>query len=302
MTVLRMSLTGSLVILAVLLVRMILKKAPKRWSWALWLIVLFRLLTPFGIPVKVPMPDFSSVSETALIVTEAARTDTESPAATESPDSMVPSPNPAVGAGESSSEVYAPDPAGNLPSDSPSSPAEGGESLPAPSDPPAGADRVSLWDRVLTVAPFVWLAGASVLAGWNLLSYRKLKTRLKEAVPSETEGLYLTDRVDSAFVVGLIRPKIYLPAGLTPVERACVAAHERTHIRRGDPWRRLLFFIALTLHWFNPLVWLAFSLSGRDMAGKSLRRWKNQVSEKPKFRKRERESRQFSLTFTQVCR
>ena len=60
LTVLRMSLTGSAVILAVLLVRLCLKKAPKRWSWALWLIVLFRLLTPFGIPLSVPMPALSA--------------------------------------------------------------------------------------------------------------------------------------------------------------------------------------------------------------------------------------------------
>ncbi len=256
LTVLRMSLTGSLVILGVLLVRLALKKAPKRWTWALWLIVLFRLLTPFGIPLSVPVPDFSPV-------TEAARIDTESSSTAESPDSAVPSSDPMnVG---SASEVYAPDPAGNLPSEPPSSPAEGAESLPAASDPPAEADRNDIWDRVLTAAPFVWLAGAAVLTGWNLASYRSLKTRLSEAVPSGMRNVYLTDRVDSAFVVGLIRPKIYLPTGLTPVERACVAAHERTHIRRGDPWRRLLFFVALTVHWFNPLVWMAFSLSGKDM-------------------------------------
>ena len=259
LTVLRMSLTGSAVILAVLPVRLILKKAPKRWSWALWLIVLFRLLTPFGIPLSVPMPEFSAV-------TEAARTDTEPSAVTGSPDGAFPSSHPADGG--SASEVYAPDPRGKLPENSAASdesPVHDGNSLPAPSGPLSETDRAGLWNRILTVAPFVWLAGAAVLTGWNLASYRSLKTRLAEAVQTDTENLYLTDRVDSAFVVGLIRPKIYLPTGLTPVEQACVAAHERVHIRRGDPWRRLFFFIALTVHWFNPLVWLAFSLSGKDM-------------------------------------
>ena len=67
LTVLRMSITGSLVILAVLPVRLCLKKAPKRWSWALWLIVLFRLLTPFGIPVSVALPDFTAQAEAAPV-------------------------------------------------------------------------------------------------------------------------------------------------------------------------------------------------------------------------------------------
>lgn len=267
LTVLRMSLTGSVVILAVLLVRLCLKKAPKRWSWALWLIVLFRLLTPFGIPLSVPMPALSAG-------TESARMDTEPPTVSESSENAVPSPGPAdpagaddpsVGAGESSVEVYAPDPSVNSSSASGESAVVGGPSLSEAADPIPETESVSLWDRVLTAAPFVWLTGAAVLAGWNLLSYRKLKKRLSEAVPSGGVGLYLTDRVDTAFVVGLIRPRIYLPTGLNPVEQACVAAHERVHIRRLDPWWRFFSFLALTAHWFNPLVWLAFSLSGKDM-------------------------------------
>ncbi|MBE6725822.1 MAG: hypothetical protein E7576_11635 [Ruminococcaceae bacterium] len=260
LTVLRMSATGSAVILAVLLVRLILKKAPKRWSWALWLVVLFRLLTPFGIPLSVSLPELPMGPESAWAGAELS-------AVSESPDSADLSANPSVGAGESSAEVYAPDSAlnGNPPSASGEGVAEGGNSLPASAESAGEDNRVGLWDRVLTAAPFVWLAGAAVMAGWNLASYRMLKARLAEAVSCGAKDVLLTDRVDSAFVVGLIRPRIYLPTGLTPVEQACVAAHERVHIRRGDPWLRLLSFLALTVHWFNPLVWLAFSLSGKDM-------------------------------------
>ena len=260
-TVLRMSLTGSAVILGVLLARLALKKTPKRWSWALWLIVLFRLLTPFGIPLSVPMPDISALPGGTVSASDG----TDSAAVSESPDSAAPSSGPADGAGESSSAVYAPDPSVNSPSASDGTAVVDGGALSGASDPLPEADRADLRDSVLNVLPFVWLAGAAVLAGWNLLSYRILKKRLAEAVPSDARGVYLTDRTDSAFVVGLIRPKIYLPTGLNPVERACVVAHERTHIRRGDPCWRLLSFAALTVHWFNPLVWLAFSLSGRDM-------------------------------------
>ncbi len=208
MTVLRMSLTGSLVILAVLLVRMILKKAPKRWSWALWLIVLFRLLTPFGIPLSVPMPKLAALSGGTGSVLDS----TETPAS--SPDAVLPSLGPAVGTGESTAAVYAPDPSVNSPSASGGEADDGGISLPSPAEEDRGNDRADLRDRVLTVLPFVWLAGAAALAGGNLASYGILKKRLAEAVPSDARGVYLTDRTDSAFVVGLIRPKIYLTGSI----------------------------------------------------------------------------------------
>ena len=70
------------------------------------------------------------------------------------------------------------------------------------------------------------------MAGWNLAAYRLLNKRLAEAVPTGNGEVYETDRMDSAFVVGLVRPKIYLPAGLDTVEQACVIEHERAHIRR----------------------------------------------------------------------
>ena len=78
-------------------------------------------------------------------------------------------------------------------------------------------------------------------------------------------NIYLADHLETAFVLGLARPKIYLPSSLSQQEQDCILAHEQTHIRRGDPWWKALAFLALTVHWFNPLVWLAFVSFGKDM-------------------------------------
>ena len=255
-----MSLTGAIAILAVLLIRLLLKKAPKRWSWLLWAVVLFRLLTPFGIPMEVSLP-FEDRPKFQLQETSQSAWNSAEPSYVSEPsEGTVSHAAPAVGAGGSASEVYAPDPAAARPSAS-----EGGEnSSSVLAESAEGKGRAGFWDRVLLAAPFVWLAGAAAMIVWNLVSCALLKRKLREAVPAGG-NLYETDRANTAFVFGLFSPRVYLPAGLGPVEKACVAEHERAHIRRLDPLWRLLSFAALSLHWFNPLVWLAFRLSGKDM-------------------------------------
>ena len=114
------------------------------------------------------------------------------------------------------------------------------------------------------VAGAVWLAGVGVMALWAGVSDFRLRRKLRTAVPLE-RGVYLAEGISTAFVLGLLRPKIYLPAALPSQARQHVLRHERCHLRRGDPWWKALAFAALTLHWFNPLVWLAFTLAGQDM-------------------------------------
>lgn len=271
--ILGMSLTGSVVILAVLAVRLGLKRAPKIYSYLLWAVVLLRLLTPFGIPMEVPMPDvrlpdlFGAESgEEALPGYGEQAFDPEErydrtelfPWYTEdrpvSESSGLPE-----GGGD-----FAPDPGTSLP-------AAPVTVEPEPEEPaieehvpgPFGLNSRQT-DRILLAAAVIWAVGAVGMIVWNLVSCALLKRRLREAVPAGG-NLYETDRVDTAFVFGLFSPRVYLPAGLGQVEKACVAEHERVHIRRLDPLWRLLSFAALSLHWFNPLVWLAFRLSGKDM-------------------------------------
>lgn len=111
-----------------------------------------------------------------------------------------------------------------------------------------------------------WGLGVLALAVWGLISYGKLRRTLRAAVPAEgAENVWLADGIASPFTLGLFSPKIYLPAGLSEAETACILRHEKCHIRNLDTLWKLLGYLALCMHWFNPLVWLACALAGRDM-------------------------------------
>ena len=222
---LNMSLTGSIVIVVVLLTRLFLKRAPKIYSYALWAVVLFRLLCPLsitaGLSVLKPLP---------VTTTPGISTVSYQPIAQSFWDGIdVPTQDPS-----NLQEVIDPQ---KLPEEKPS---------------------------FLLTAMYIWLSGASVMALCGMVQYGVLRRGLTEAAPLQG-GIYLSDRISSPFVMGIFRPRIYLPSGTPMNERRFIVAHERHHIRRGDPLWKLLGYAALCLHWFNPLVWLAFCLAGKDM-------------------------------------
>ena len=130
-----------------------------------------------------------------------------------------------------------------------------------PADIPSGTapeEPAVDWDLI---GSRVWLTGVGLLAVWSMVSYVNLKRRLRESVPAE-KGVRETDRFSTAFVLGAT---VYLPADLPWEERGYILLHERLHIRHGDPVVKGLFWLTVCIHWFNPLVWLAFFLCGRDM-------------------------------------
>lgn len=122
----------------------------------------------------------------------------------------------------------------------------------------------SLWDRIKMYVDDVWLLGMGVLFFYGMYSLVKWKRKIRFA-KREEENLFLTEGISTPFVLGLWKPKIYLPTGLSQEEKEYILLHEKTHIRRGDPFFRFFSSIALMMHWFNPLVWLFFLLSERDM-------------------------------------
>ena len=111
---------------------------------------------------------------------------------------------------------------------------------------------------------WVWLAGVCAFLIYTLISSLRLRDRLRFATLSEP-GVYASDRIPTAFVRGVLHPAIYIPAGLSEQSRAHVLLHERAHIRRRDYLLQPVFFLALVLHWFNPLAWLLYALFVRDM-------------------------------------
>lgn len=228
--VLNMTLTGSVAILAVLLARLLFKKAPRIFSYALWAVVLFRLLCP----VSFSLP-FSLLG---VLQNEPAREGrmeyiTEDIGYMERPQIALPAPG--------LSEMI-------------------NDALPL-ADRTASVNPMQVY---MIVGAYIWLLGILSMAIYSAISLRRLQRRLKEAV-LEKENIYRIKGAGSPFVYGLFRPRIYLPEKMAAEEEQYILLHEQIHIQRGDAAFRLLAYLALWLHWFNPLVWGAFALSGRDM-------------------------------------
>lgn len=220
--VLNMSLTGSIVIAVVLLARLLLRRAPKIYSYMLWAVVLFRLLCPIslsaGLSVLKPLP---------VMTTQGLSTVTYRPV------------EPVIPAfGEIGQEAAR---------------TESAETV-----------KAETGLQTMTLAAAVWLTVGGALAGCSLVQYIVLRRKLREAVPYRGEIL-LSDKIRTPFVMGVLSPKIYLPWDTPMEERRFIIAHERHHLHRGDPLWKLLGYLALCVHWFNPLVWLAFFLGGKDM-------------------------------------
>ena len=226
--ILNMSMTGSVVILLVILARLILKRSPKIFSYALWSVVLFRLLCPvaFTAPISVldvVEPEQKETSNNTSIVTYI-------PATIDTQTDFI-----AVQTEEQ--QVL--------------------------------AETVTESDEQLHMTPMhavalVWAAGMAGMMLYSVIQYLALRRKLVGSVQLKG-NIYQADHIDTAFVVGLVQPRIYLPSAVPHKERYFILAHEQHHIRRGDHIIKLLAYLALCIHWFNPLVWLAFILAGKDM-------------------------------------
>jgi len=124
-----------------------------------------------------------------------------------------------------------------------------------------GGNPLQIW---ITIGLAVWLTGVAVMLAYGAASYLRLKRKLKSAICIEA-NIYETNMIKTTFVLGLFVPKIYLPVDLTKQERDYILLHEQIHISRRDNIVKFAACLILCIHWFNPLVWLAFRLMGMDM-------------------------------------
>lgn len=116
----------------------------------------------------------------------------------------------------------------------------------------------------MSVVSTIWICGVVVMLVFNIAQLIRLRRKLIGATPLR-KNIYLADHIQTPFVMGLIRPKIYLPSSMYDTEQSYIIQHEKHHIHRGDHIIKLFAFVAICVHWFNPLVWLAFALSSKDM-------------------------------------
>ena len=115
----------------------------------------------------------------------------------------------------------------------------------------------------MTILTIVWIIGILLLVAYTVISYWRLRRKVDTAVRYK-DNIFQSENVSFPFVLGIIKPRIYLPFKMNGQYLEYVVAHEQAHIRRKDHWWKPLGFLLLTIHWFNPLMWLAYVLLCRD--------------------------------------
>ena len=218
------SISAVWLILTVLVLRLVVKKAPKWVDVLLWGIVALRLLFPFSIQSELSLVPSAETVSPEIMMDAAPTIDTGVPVI----DNAV---NPVI------TRSFAP---------------------PATV---ASANPLQIWIPILAA---VWLTGMVGFLAYAAVSYWRVRRRVDTAVLLR-DNIFQNELAGSPFVLGAVRPKIYLPLTLNGRDREHVIAHEQAHISRRDHWWKLLGFVLLAVHWFNPLMWLAYALLCRDI-------------------------------------
>lgn len=218
-----MSLSASFLILAVMLVRLLFKKAPKWIFCLLWGCVALRLLIPFSIESSFSLLPSSDPLPAEILYT---------------PEPMIESGIPQI--------------------DEFINPILSESMTPAPG---ASVNPTQVWSFILAA---VWVIGMALLLLYALVSYLLVRRKVRESVPLQ-DNIRLCDKIPSPFILGMLRPMIYLPSSMNDADAAYVIAHENAHLARRDHLWKPFGFALLILHWFNPLVWVGYILLCRDI-------------------------------------
>ena len=221
---LNLSISASWLVLVVLALRLMLKRAPKWVNVLLWGMVALRLMVPFSIESALSLIPSAETLSPEVVQFDPAPTITSG---VELIDNAV---NPSL------SESFA-------------------------AAPLASVNPLYVWTYL---AGWVWLIGLAAMLLYALVSYLRLRRRVSASIPLR-ENIYVCDEVPSPFILGIVRPRIYLPSALDETQRGSVLSHERAHLARRDHWWKPLGYALLAVYWFNPLLWLAYTLLCRDI-------------------------------------
>ena len=229
--VLNMSITASYVALAVIAIRLLLKKAPKVFSYALWLAVLIRLVCPFS---------FNSAFSFLSFLKPNVQVSTGAMEYVPYNIGLMQNPAVDVGIGGINHAVNS--------------------SLP-PATPTASVNSMQI---IMEIAGIIWVVGMVILLIYCVISYLKVINNVKTTTLVK-DNIFETDRITTPFLCGFVKPKIYVPVGISDNELSYILEHEQTHIQRLDYLIKPFAFLVLIVHWFNPLMWVSFALMSKDM-------------------------------------
>lgn len=222
-TMLNLSLTSCLVVVAIALIRLVFRKAPKKIICALWILVAVRLLCPVFIPSPISVYNIFEFESNPRSYFEYNR-DVEITEVEFNTETTL----------ESDEAVK------------------------------EGSFAVQTFDFYFPTLMRIWFIGTIVMIVVAVISYVRLRYTVRASIKIE-DGIFICDEISTPFILGIIRPVIYLPTGIALETKSHVIAHERAHIKRGDFIWKPLSYLILCLYWFNPFIWLAFILFCRDM-------------------------------------
>ena len=219
-----MSIAASWLIITVIVLRLLLKKAPRWLLCALWAIVAVRLICPFSLESSLSLiPSAETLSTTAVRYAQEPAIDS----GVRFIDNTL---NPIIG------ESFAPAPG-------------------------ASVNPLHIW---MSVAGILWGIGFLGMLGYALVSFWRIRGKVREAIPLR-DNIWLCDAVKSPFILGVLRPRIYLSSDTEEAQMKYVLVHEQAHLKRRDHWWKPLGYLLLAVYWFNPLVWAAYILLCRDI-------------------------------------
>lgn len=230
-TVLNMSITASFVAIGVIIARLMLKKMPRIFSYALWSAVLIRLVFPVS---------FTSTFSFLTVIKPGTQQTTGALAYVPYNMGLMQTPGIDVGVDSINKVVNS--------------------SLPQA----VQTASVNPMQIVMAILSIVWVAGVTLFIIYSVISYLKVINNVKTSTLVRDE-VFETDRIVTPFVCGFIKPKIYIPTDISPSEVPYILAHERVHIKRLDYLIKPFAFLVLSVHWFNPLIWLSFFLMSKDL-------------------------------------
>ena len=239
--IVEMSVTGSIVILITLLARFLLRKRSKRFIMILWAVVAIRLLVPISIESSLSIFNYLPL-KTNTVSTDAKVQDADLPDFYSYPQAAT------------SESVAAPVVQDDFRT----------EMSGITDNPEVNLASTRSLPDIKTVLAIVWLSGATAITGYCSVRYILLKRKLKGA-RNIGDNIFVSDNITTPFVFGFFVPGIYLPEILGKSEKEYVLLHERTHIRHGDQISKIIGMFTVAVHWFNPLVWLAYALFEQDI-------------------------------------
>lgn len=228
---LNMGLTATWVVLAVIAVRTLCYKAPKRLIVGLWALVGVRLVCPFLLESVLSLIPSAEIVSSNILLAEQPKIHT----GVAMLNSTV---NPLL------SEHLAP-----------------GYSISGATLPGESANPMQM---IAFVAAILWLVGMGLMFVYSLTSYLWLRHKVKVSL-CYRDNIYFCDSIATPFVFGIIKPRVYLPSGMEGGQTDCVIAHESAHLKRRDHWWKTIAFFLLSVYWFHPLLWISYLLFSKDI-------------------------------------